>query len=87
MNEQLEKRNKLAEDVLRLSRNTLLVNLRFLDAALNELELIPADDTLACSPLMLQLAAREDATVAQFGQAVGAVYFGVLQEEKDDETK
>ena len=52
-----------------------------------ELELIPADDTLACSPLMLQLAAREDATVAQFGQAVGAVYFGVLQEEKDDETK
>lgn len=52
-----------------------------------ELELIPADDTLACSPLMLQLAAREDATVAQFGQAVGAVYFGALQEEKDDETK
>ena len=36
--EQLEKRNKLASDVLRLSRNTLLVNLRFLDAALNQLE-------------------------------------------------
>ena len=38
MDEQLLKRNKLAEDVLRLSRNTLLVNLRFLDAALNELK-------------------------------------------------
>ena len=38
MNEQIEKRNKLALDVLRLSRNTLLVNLRFLDAALNQLE-------------------------------------------------
>ena len=44
MNEQIEKRNKLAEDVLHLSRNTLLVNLRFLDAALNELELIPVDE-------------------------------------------
>ena len=42
--DQFEKRNKLAEEVLRLSRNTLLVNLRFLDAALNELELIPRDD-------------------------------------------
>lgn len=38
MDEQIEKRNKLAADVLRLSRNTLLVNLRFLDAALNQLE-------------------------------------------------
>ncbi len=36
--EQLEKRDRLAADVLRLSRNTLLVNLRFLDAALNRLE-------------------------------------------------
>lgn len=44
MDEQLEKRNKLAENVLHLSRNTLLVNLRFLDAALNELELIPTED-------------------------------------------
>ena len=38
MDEQITKRNKLASDVLRLSRNTLLVNLRFLDAALNQLE-------------------------------------------------
>jgi len=44
MDEQLEKQNKLAEEVLRLSRNTLLVNLRFLDAALNELELRPVDE-------------------------------------------
>ena len=43
MNEQLSKRNKLALDVLRLSRNTLLVNLRFLDAALNQLEPLAAD--------------------------------------------
>ena len=38
MDEQLEKRNKLAADVLRLSRNTLVVNLRFLDAAVSRLE-------------------------------------------------
>ena len=40
MYEQLEKMNKavkLAEDILRLSRNTLLVNLRFLDMALSML--------------------------------------------------
>ena len=43
MDEQLSKRNKLALDVLRLSRNTLLVNLRFLDAALNQLEPLAVD--------------------------------------------
>ena len=43
-NEQIETRNKLAEDVLHLSRNTLLVNLRFLDAALNELKLYPTSE-------------------------------------------
>ena len=43
MDEQLAKRNKLAADVLRLSRNTLLVNLRFLDAALNQLDPLVAD--------------------------------------------
>lgn len=52
-----------------------------------ELELLPADDTLACSPLMLQLAARADVTVAQFGQAVGALYYGALQEGREHETK
>ena len=43
MDEKLEKRNQLALDVLRLSRNTLLVNLRFLDAALNQLEPLQVD--------------------------------------------
>ena len=41
MDEQIEKQNKLAADVLRLSRNTLLVNLRFLDAALHQLTPYP----------------------------------------------
>lgn len=44
MDEQLEKRNKLAADVLRLSRNTLVVNLRFLDAALSRLEPMATED-------------------------------------------
>lgn len=36
-----KKINKLAEDILLLSRNTLLVNLRFLDAALSQFEFCP----------------------------------------------
>lgn len=39
-----EKIDKLARDVLRLSRNTLLVHLRFLDAALSQFELVSQDD-------------------------------------------
>ena len=35
MTEKQEKRSKLALDVLNLSRNTLIVNLRFLDMALS----------------------------------------------------
>lgn len=35
--------NKLARDVLILSRNTLLVNLRFLDSALSQFEFVPYD--------------------------------------------
>ena len=38
-----EKLNTLAKDVLILSRNTLLVNLRFLDAALSQFELFPIE--------------------------------------------
>lgn len=38
-----EKIMQLARDVLILSRNTLLVNLRFLDMALSQLELFPID--------------------------------------------
>lgn len=36
-----------------------------------------ADDSLANSPLMRQLARREDVTVAQFGQAIGSIYFAL----------
>ena len=39
-----EKRLRLAAEVLELARNTLLVNLRFLDAALNELVPVTQDD-------------------------------------------
>jgi hypothetical protein len=35
-------------------------------------------DALAETPLMRQLAARADATVAQFAQAVGAIYYALL---------
>ena len=45
MDDQAIKRNTLAADVLRLSRNTLLVNLRFLDAALHQLTPYPLEDT------------------------------------------
>lgn len=45
MTEKQEKLNKLARDVLILSRNTLLVNLRFLDAALSQFELFPITES------------------------------------------
>ena len=41
--EQQKRMDKLAQDVLQLSRNTLLVNLRFLDAALAQLKLLVLD--------------------------------------------
>ncbi len=44
------------------------------------LRLVAADENLACSPLMLQLAQRPGVTVAQFGQAVGAIYFALMEE-------
>ena len=40
-----------------------------------------ADEDMAVSPLMRALADRQDATVAQFGQAVGAIYFALSGEE------
>ncbi len=50
MNEQqIEKRNKLAANVLRLSRNTLLVNLRFLDMALSCLQPAATNLTTLCT--------------------------------------
>lgn len=42
--QQLEKRDRLARDVLRLSRNTLLVNLRFMDMALNQFRYLTGED-------------------------------------------
>lgn len=43
--ERTEKLNNLALDVLRLSRNTLLVNLRFLDSALSRFEYLQTDES------------------------------------------
>lgn len=44
MDEKIAKLDNLAREVLLLSRNTLLVNLRFLDAALSQFELFPSDN-------------------------------------------
>ena len=46
-------------------------------AAAPHLRLIAADDSLAGTGLMKQLAKRSDVTVAQFGQAVGSVYYAL----------
>ena len=43
--EKWKKLNKLARDILILDRNTLLVNLRFLDIALSQLELLPIEES------------------------------------------
>ncbi len=43
VSEKDKKLNSLAKDVLLLSRNTLIVNLRFLDVALSQFELYPID--------------------------------------------
>lgn len=45
--DQDEKMDALARDVLKLSRDTLLVNLRFMDAALSQFEEVPYHGTLA----------------------------------------
>ena len=42
------------------------------------IELNAADEDLAATPLMKALAARPDAPVAQFAQAVGAIYYCLL---------
>lgn len=49
-------------------------------AVMPSLRLIAADENLACSPLMRQLAERKDVTVAQFGQAVGAIYYAWMED-------
>lgn len=53
-----ERLDTLARDVLKLSRNTLLVNLRFLDAALNRFILTPYPGTLATDGQYLAYNAR-----------------------------
>lgn len=45
--EQQKKMDALAQDVLILSRNTLLVNLRFLDISLSQFRYVPAKTTIA----------------------------------------
>ena len=44
-----------------------------------ELCLEAADETLAATPLMGSLAQRGDGAVAQYGQAVGAIYFSLMK--------
>ncbi|MDO4982868.1 MAG: hypothetical protein Q4E35_04845 [Eubacteriales bacterium] len=44
-------------------------------SVLPEIKLIAADDDMASTPLMRQLSEREDVTVAQFAQAVSALYY------------
>ena len=44
------------------------------------------DEALACTPLMRELSRRPNISTAQFAQAVGAVYFSMM-EECSDETK
>lgn len=46
--------------------------------SLPDIQLINGGDGLANTPLMRQLDARPDATVAQFAQAVGAVYYAFI---------
>ena len=48
------------------------------DEAGTGLRLEAADEELANTSLMRQLASRKDVTVAQFGQAIGAVYFAMM---------
>lgn len=43
-NEKFNRADELAREILRLSRNTLLVNLRFLDMALSKFKLLPIQD-------------------------------------------
>lgn len=50
-------------------------------SVLPELRLVAADRDLAASPLMRSLAARGEGMAARFGQAVGALYYGIEEEE------
>ena len=58
-------KNRHCSDLIRTGFNSVIP----------DIELIPADDGMAATPLMKQLAGRSDVTVAQFAQAVSALYF------------
>ena len=45
--------------------------------SVDDIQLIPSDEDLASTPLMRSLAQSPDATVAQFGQAIGSIYFAM----------
>ena len=67
MSEAQQRAEALARDVLQLARNTLLVNLRFLDAALSQFTLVPSDlplstdgQRLCFSPRHVLLRYREE---------------------------
>lgn len=47
MDDKIKQFFKLAEDILKLSRNTLIVNLRFMDLAMSRLNIQPYDGTVA----------------------------------------
>lgn len=46
-----------------------------------EIRLVAADGDMAYTPLMRALDARQDVTVAQFGQAIGSAYYAFMQRE------
>ena len=45
MEKDIKKAERIAEEILILARNTLLVNLRFLDMALSKFTLLPIEDS------------------------------------------
>lgn len=47
--EKSEKILKLANDIMKLSRNTLIVNMRFIDTAVSRLETAPYEGSVACN--------------------------------------
>lgn len=66
-NEAVGRREALAKDILILSRNTLLVNLRFLDLALSRFALVPVPPL---NPLLLESIAVDGAIDALFSDEV-----------------
>lgn len=82
--EKLKKADSLARDVLKLSRNTLLVNLRFLDMALSRLEPKPSDVPLATDGKMIFYdpvhilrcyAEAKERPAREFNNLKGLIYF------------